>query len=344
MKKSASTHGALQAFASAVTAKMTQLTAGEPEDQVRGPFENFMAGVAAALGWNVVCTGETPLPDRLGRPDYAIHLNKLLAGYVELKAPGVGATATRFKGHNRKQFKRFSAVPNILYTDGNEWALYRDGKLVGRVVRLSGDIAADDRKAATAQDAHAVERLLREFLSWRPIIPTDRKGKIDLKGFAVLLAPLCRMLRDDVTDALQDPNSPLVQLARDWRQLLFPDAPDDQFADAYAQTVTFALLLGRSEAADPLTLDSAEAALAAQHNLLSRALEVLTDPVARADMAASLDLLLRVIAVVPPATLTGPETPGYISTKSSSPPTIPNCARMSGPTTPPSKWSAARCA
>ena len=36
----------------------------------------------------------------------------------------------------------------------------------------------------------------------------------------MLLAPLCRMLREDVTDALQDPRSPLVELARDWRQLL----------------------------------------------------------------------------------------------------------------------------
>ena len=63
----------------------------------------------------------------------------------------------------------------------------------------------------------------------------------------------------------------------DWRQLLFPDASDEQFADAYAQTVTFALLLGRSEGADPLTLGNAQEALAAQHNLLSRALQVLTD-------------------------------------------------------------------
>lgn len=309
MNKNVSIHNALQDFAASVTAKMTQLTAGEPEDQVRGPFENFMGDVATVLGSNVVCTGETPLPDRLGRPDYAVHLNRLLAGYVELKAPGIGATATRFKGHNHDQFKRFSAIPNILYTDGNEWALYRDGELVDQVVRLSGDVAAGGKKAATPQDAQALERLLRDFFSWQPIIPTDRKGKIDLKGFAALLAPLCRMLRDDVSDALKDPLSPLVQLAKDWRQLLFPDASDEQFADAYAQTVTFALLLSRSEGAEPLTLESAEAALQAQHNLLSRALQVLTDECARAEMAASLDLLLRVIAVVPPATLTGPEDP-----------------------------------
>ena len=290
-------------MAAAVKAKMSQPTSGEPEEQLRGPFENFMADAAPALGRNVVCTGETRLPNRLGKPDYAVHFAGLLAGYVELKAPGVGANAKRFKGHNRDQFKRFSAIPNILYTDGNEWALYRDGKAVRKLVRLSGDVTSDGKKAVAPEDARAIEVLLRDYLAWEPIIPKDRKGKIDLKGFAALLAPLCRMLRDDVTDALKDRASPLVQLAKDWRQLLFPDASDEQFADAYAQTVTFALLLARSEGADPLTLDTAEAALAAQHNLLSRALQVLTDARARAEMAASLDLLLGVIAVVPPASL-----------------------------------------
>ena len=156
----------LQRFAASVSSKMAQLTIGEPEDQLRGPFENFMSGVAEALGWNIVCTGETPLPGHLGRPDYAIHLNKLLAGYVELKAPGVGVSPTRFKGHNRNQFKRFSAIPNILYADGNDWALYREGKLVGDVVRLSGDIVAKGKKAVATNDALAIENLLRDFFLW----------------------------------------------------------------------------------------------------------------------------------------------------------------------------------
>ena len=137
---------ALQSFAEAVKTKMNQLAHGEPEDQLRAPFENLMADAARVLGWSIVCAGETHLPDRLGRPDYAVHLNKLLAGYVELKAPGVGAKVERFTGHNRDQWKRFTAIPNILYTDGNEWALYRSGERVGQVVRLSGDIPADRKK------------------------------------------------------------------------------------------------------------------------------------------------------------------------------------------------------
>ena len=301
-------HSALRKFASTVKSKMVQVTEGSPEDQLRAPFETFMRAAAQVFGQNAVCTGETPLPDHLGRPDYAVHLNQTLVGYVELKAPGIGAVGSRFKGRNRDQFKRFSSIPNILYTDGNEWALYRNGKPVGRVMSLAGEIVADGSKAVTLRDAHAIEHLLRNFLSWQPFILKTRSGKIDLKAFAVMLAPLCRLLRSDVADALKRPASPLVQLAQDWRQLLFPDATDDQFADAYAQTVTFALLLGRSESVDEtFTLQSAEVALAAQHSLLARALQVLTDPAAHADIAASLDLLLRVIKTVPPTALTAPD-------------------------------------
>ncbi len=300
---------ALRRFAESVKRKMSALTHGEPEEQLRAPFETFMGDAAHALGWSVVCTGETRLPGRLGQPDYAAHVNKLLAGYVELKAPGIGANPQRFSGRNREQWQRFQSLPNLLYCDGNEWVLTRRGEIIDKAARLSGDVVLEGRNAIGPEDSSTIERLLREFLLWHPIIPTDRQGKVDLRHFAELLAPLCRMLRDQVSEALRDPRSPLLDLAKDWRQLLFPEASDEQFADSYAQTVTFALLLGRSEGADPLTLESAERSLSAQHTLLSRALQVLTDPGARAEMAASLDLLLRVIGAVPTATLSGPEDP-----------------------------------
>lgn len=294
---------ALRDFAETVKVKMTQPTVGEPEDQLRSPFETFVQEVGKALDLKVVCTGQILLPGRIGKPDYAVNSNKLLSGYAELKAPGIGADPNRFTGHNREQWKRFQSIPNLIYSDGNDWGLYRNGKKVRSIVRLSGDIATDGQKAVTEKDADGIRKLLIDFLSWKPIIPKNIR---DLPG---LLAPLCRMLRDDVTDALKDPQSPLIQLASDWRQLLFPDASNEQFADAYAQTVTFALLLARSEGANPLTLASAEAVLAAEHSLLSRALQVLTDPNAQAEISASLNLLLRVIGEIVSATLTGPEDP-----------------------------------
>ncbi|MCI0334570.1 MAG: hypothetical protein L0228_15240 [Planctomycetes bacterium] len=182
---------ALRKFADTVTAKMTSLTVGEPEDQLRAPFEVFMTEVGQALGRRVVCTGETRLADRLGKPDYAVHATKILAGYVELKAPGLGANPASFRGRNRDQWKRFSAIPNLIYCDGNDWGLYHDGESIRPIVRLSGDISTDGKKAVSAKDAAALLGLLTDFLSWQPIIPTTSKGEIDLRGLAKLLAPLC---------------------------------------------------------------------------------------------------------------------------------------------------------
>lgn len=303
-------HQALQDFASSVRSKTGTVTPGEPEAQLRTPFDRFIKEAGKALGWNVESTDESRLSNKMGCPDFAIHRDKLLAGYAELKAPHTGADASRFTGHNREQFKRFSGIPNILYTDGNDWALYRNGELVDKIVRLSGDVVTEGAAAVSKDDATALQTLLHDFLLWEPILPLDRTGKkINLKSFANMLAPICRMLREDVSDSLENANSPIERLAEDWRDLLFPDATNYQFADSYAQTVTFALLLGRSEGAAPLTLEAAQSALKSRHTLLALALEVLTVPSVRDEMEASLNLLLRIIDVVPPTTFAGMDDP-----------------------------------
>ena len=103
---------ALQGFANAVTAKTTQITRGAPEDQLRGPFETFMDDC-----WPGTRTGtlsaqaRRPCPTVWGGRTTPYIGTQLLAGYVELKAPGIGATASQFRGHDRDQFKRFSRHP-----------------------------------------------------------------------------------------------------------------------------------------------------------------------------------------------------------------------------------------
>jgi Type ISP C-terminal specificity domain len=57
---------------------------------------------------------------------------------------------------------------------------------------------------------------------------------------------LCRLLRDEVAEALAEESDALTTLAADWRDLLFPQATDKQFADGYAQAVTFGLLTARA--------------------------------------------------------------------------------------------------
>ena len=304
----------LRSFAAEVTAKSGGAVTGDPEDQLRGPFEAMLKAVGAALGKNVVCVGETRLADRQGRPDYGVTERGLLTGYAELKSPGKGANPNRFTGHDSQQFKRFSQLPNILYTDGNEWALYRNGKGEGKRVRLTGDVSQDGADAIGEQDAIRLLPLLTDFLNWEPVIPLNSQGGVDLREFVKQLAPLCKFLRDDVRESLTDAASPLKGVVREWRALLFPNASDEQFADAYAQTVTFALLLASSQEnsggnTPPLTFYNAQMTLETQHTLMAAALQALTDPEVQVELNAGLNALLRLIGAVPPTALAGYSDP-----------------------------------
>ena len=68
----------LRDFGQAVTRKMAQSERGQPEEQLRAPFETFLRDTSGLLGTPAECVGEPSLPDSLGRPDYAdASLNRL---------------------------------------------------------------------------------------------------------------------------------------------------------------------------------------------------------------------------------------------------------------------------
>lgn len=288
---------ALKEFADTVYTKFNMQIKGEPEDQIRGPFEVFIKAVGVTLDISVNAIGEILLENRLGRPDYAITINSISSGFVELKAPKKGALVNKFKGHDKDQWERFRSLPNILYTDGIEWALYRTGEMV-RSVKLSGDPCVLASAAVGKDDVVAILAIFTDFFNWKPIVPTTAKQ------LSFYLAPLCRMLKNDVLDALNRGSSAMHGVASDWRRYLFPDADNNKFADSYAQTVTFALLLARTNGADTLLLDEAINSLTTKNSLLGRALQVLTDDEVRDDVAASLDMLQRVIHVIPSHAMT----------------------------------------
>src|SRR5690606_2645026 len=112
---------------------------------------------------------------------------------------------------------------------------WQDGELVGSVVTLEGDIeTAGDKLSAGPELVARIDN----FLRWEPIPPRSAAE------LARVSARLCRLLRDEVTEQLAEKT--LTALARDWRKLLFPEANDQQFADGYAQAVTFGLLMAPS--------------------------------------------------------------------------------------------------
>src|SRR5712692_4363097 len=107
---------------------------GQPEDQLRAPFEHLLADLAELSRLPrsaVAAVGESPISDLKTRPDYAITVHNALVGFVELKAPGKGADPRKFKDpHDKAQWERLCSLPNLMYTDGNAFSLWQDGELV----------------------------------------------------------------------------------------------------------------------------------------------------------------------------------------------------------------------
>ena len=166
-------------------------------------------------------------------------MKNALVGFIEVKAPGKGADPRKFKDeHDRGQWGKLKSLPNLVYTDGNAFSLWRDGKLQGEIVRLEGDVETAGH-ALTAPAS--LERLFSDFLRWEPIPPTSPSALADVS------AGLCRLLRDEVTEQISLGTPALTGLMEDWRRLLFPKATDEQFADGYAQAVTFGLLMARAQ-------------------------------------------------------------------------------------------------
>ena len=269
--------------------------AGQPEDQLRSPFEALLSDMAelASLPRSVVkAVGESAVASLKTRPDYAVTVRDALIGFVELKAPGKGADPRRFKDpHDRDQWERLRSLPNLLYTDGNSFSLWQNGELAAPVLTLTGDVESAGRKLAPPPGFAA---LFESFLRWQPLPPRS------VKELAETTARLCRLLRDEVTEQLALKSQALTDLAKDWRQLLFPEATDETFADGYAQAVTFGLLMARAKKIElSAGLDRVAAELARTSSLIGTALRLLTDDAENQEtLKTALGTLVRVLDAV----------------------------------------------
>jgi hypothetical protein len=245
---------------------------GEPEDQLRAPLEYLIVDLAEFCGFSrseVTAVGESSLSDLKTRPDYAITVKKTLVGFIEVKAPGKGADPRKFKDrHDKGQWEKLQSLPNLIYTDGNEFSLWRNGEMEGALVRLTGKIEAAGGNLTAPP---SLLSLFEDFIRWQPTPPRDAKQ------LAGVTARLCRLLRDEVSEQLSLGSPALTALATDWRHLLFPEATDVQFADGYAQAVTFGLLMARAHDIQLAAgLDRAAEQLAQTNSLIGTALHLLT--------------------------------------------------------------------
>ncbi|MFE1858402.1 type ISP restriction/modification enzyme [Streptomyces anandii] len=274
------------------------------EESLTAPVEHLLRGMALRQRLKLIAHGQTRVKKLRIRPDFAISCGGRTIGHVELKQPGRGVDPEKWsaKSHDRKQWEKIKALHNVLYTDGYQWAVYRFGERVGPVGRLVGDLESGSRSRSrqlVVADS-GFERALTHFFLPAPIV----HGSID--ELVKRIAGICALLRDEVTERLTreesgEADAAFSILAGNWKDLLFPDARPEEFADHYSQTLTFAVLLARLHHIDldKLSLPDVATRLGKRHSLMGKALAVLTDD-ALDDLRGIIDPLIDVMSAVDP--------------------------------------------
>ena len=273
------------------------------EDHLRRPIEVLVISVAEDLGYpKFVLAGEISGAVAGARPDYTVARGGLIIGHIELKAPGAGVDPDGFTGHNLDQWMQLRHLPNLLYSDGIDWILWQDGQQVARATAWT----APGKGIASARvDAADLVQVLDTFCANAPHPPATAQE------LARTTARLCRVLRNQILHTLETGKSEgLEAVAEDWRSLLFPEATDAEFADAYAQTITFGLIAARA-AGGGLTSGNSVAervaratnALDAEVGLIPTALKVLCAESAIRHIEPAVESLLSLLAATDPTLL-----------------------------------------
>lgn len=138
-------------------ARLTARTTESAEAQLADLLPELLRSLAEDAGRPGIDLLGQAYEAEVGWPDFSVKDGALLIGHVETKAPGTGADVAAFRRpHDRHQWERFRNLPNLLYTDGTSFGLYRSGERDGDVLTLSFDPEDERQEADPGETAQLV--------------------------------------------------------------------------------------------------------------------------------------------------------------------------------------------
>jgi len=215
-------------------------TGNATEFSYRTAIDNMLHAAVTEFGLDARILQEPSRVKNSGAPDFRVSAKGGgVIGYVECKTPGDNLQKLTTKA----QLEKYRALSgNILLTDSWHWLLLRNGKKIGHVV-----LAEKPGQQVKADFTN----LLHTFME----AEAEKIG--DAKRLAAALARRCAILRAGLkTHANDDPaQSRLHGLLEAFRTALDTELSFTKFADAFAQTLVYSLLLAKLKAPAGTKLD-----------------------------------------------------------------------------------------
>jgi len=212
---------------------------GDAREESHYPaLQKLLENLGIVVGKTVQVT-VLPKPTEAGNPDFRVwDGSHQVIGYIEAKAPGAKLDAVE----TSEQLQRYlHTFPNVILTDFYEFRLYRNGILLERAQLARPFIAKTLKTKPPAEQMEALTHLFENYFSFS-LPPT-----LTAEDLARELARRTRFLRDEVIrpELLQGQGA-VYGFYQAFQKYLIAGLTEDQFADLYAQTITYGLFAART--------------------------------------------------------------------------------------------------
>lgn len=199
------------------------------EHTYRGTLQNLLEGIIP----NIQATNE-PARIKCGAPDYVLTRKNIPVGYIEAKDIGVDLN----KIEKDEQLSRYlDSLENLILTDYLEFRFFRNKQKVEsiRIAEIDGNAIRP-----LPENFDRLETMLIDFAAFQG--QTIKSAK----KLAEMMAGKARMMRDVFKATLEaEDDSTLKDQMRAFKTILMHDLDAAQFADIYAQTITYGLFTAR---------------------------------------------------------------------------------------------------
>ena len=232
-----------------------------------------------------------------GMVDFLFERDGVPFGWAEAK--DIDKDVIKLKGYSIEQRKRYEAAyPNLIYTNGVDFEFIRDGAQVHFVSIadfLMGLQPLPDR-------FEELERQLRLFVEVKPIsIRSAAK-------LAEMMAAKAAIIKDEIGIALADEAEARKGLEGQYKSFkanLLPNLTPDEFADIYAETITYGMFAARFHDDDLNTFSRQEAMddLPASNPFLKGLFEYIAGPALPKRLTYIVDDLVAVMRASDPHSL-----------------------------------------
>ena len=214
-------------------------TRGDAREESYYPaLQKLLETLAPTVGKTVQVT-VLPKKTDAGNPDFRVwDGSHQVVGYIEAKAPGAKLDQVEVSEQLQRYRRTF---PNLILTDFYEFRLYRNDVLLKRALLARSFIPKTLKTDPPAEQVKELTQLFEDFFSFAP------PSSFTAEDLARELARRTRFLRDDVIrPELAQKQKDIYGFYEAFQKYLIASLTEKQFADLYAQTITYGLFADRT--------------------------------------------------------------------------------------------------